>query len=664
MNKNINNKIREIAYILLSVMLMYPFTGQAQNETGSGTVVNVKSPDEKLEVTITLSSGNLNYAVKYAGKEMLENSPLGFTSNIGDFSKELSYVKKTERNIEKSYTQDRIKKSRIKYIANEVVCTYKNKQGQSMNVCFQVSNNDIAFNYSLPREGETARCVVEKEYTGFNFPSHTTTFLTPQSDPMIGWMHTKPSYEEVYNPDEPVGTPSQYGQGYTFPALFHIGDNGWVLLSETGVTSGYCGSHLSDASPDGLYYIAYPHPKENNGHGSASPGLPLPGSTPWRTITVGNNLKPIVETTIPFDVVDPLYSPSQNYKFGRSTWSWIMWQDNSINYEDQLTYIDLSAAMGYEFALVDGWWDTTIGYEKIEELSRYAQSKGINLYLWYNSNGYWSDAPQGPKNKMNTSVARKKEMAWMKSIGVKGIKVDFFGGDKQETMKLYEDILSDANEYGLTVIFHGCTLPRGWERLYPNYVGSEAVLASENLIFTQQACDAEAFNASLHPFIRNTVGCMEFGPVLLNKRYNRTNDGGSIRKTTDIFQLATAVLFQNPVQLFAIAPNNLADVPAFELDFMKQVPTTWDETLFIDGYPGKYCILARKHGASWYIAGINAGKDPMNVEIDVTMFNNSPVRVYYDDKNRNSHMQTMSTEKRKTIPLTIQPEGGIIITNQ
>ena len=160
-------------------------------------------------------------------------------------------------------------------------------------------------------------------------------------------------------------------------------------------------------------------------------------------------------------------------------------------------------------------------------------------------------------------------------------------------MRLYEAILSDADDYGLTVIFHGCTLPRGWERMYPNYVDSEAVLASENLIFSQHANDNEAFNACLHPFIRNTVGCMEFGGTLLNKRLNRTNDGGCVRKTTDVFQIATAVLFQNPVQNFAIAPNNLTDAPEEIINFMKDVPTTWDETAFIDGYPGKYCVLAR-----------------------------------------------------------------------
>ena len=283
-------------------------------------------------------------------------------------------------------------------------------------------------------------------------------------------------------------------------------------------------------------------------------------------------------------------------------------------------------------------------------------------FLWYNSNGYWNNAPQGPKHKMDNSIARKKEMKWLQSLGVKGLKVDFFGGDKQETIKLYEDILSDANEYGLMIIFHGCTLPRGWERMYPNYMGSEAVLASENLIFTQEANDNEAYNACLHPFIRNTVGSMEFGPVLLNKRHNRTNDGGKIRRTTDIFQLATSILYQNPVQMFAIAPNNLSDVPAFEIEFMKKVPTTWDETVFIDGYPGKYCILARRHGATWYVVCINAQKKPIKLKVNLPMLANKELTRYADNKTLEPYNDKIKIKKNGLAELIIQPDGGIILT--
>lgn len=629
----------------------------------SSQSVIIENYSSKIKLEITIDEGLPAYKVLYDNKVLVEKSPLGLITDIGDFSRSMSFLDYTERVINENYTMNKIKTSSVHYVAKEGIYTMINNKGYKISVIFRVSKNDIAFKYVIPQQSEIASLVVEKEVTGFKFPAHTTTFITPQASPMIGWKRTKPSYEEEYVPDEPIGTPSKYGEGYTFPALFHVGSDGWVLVSETGVSSLYCASHLCDSSKDGLYTIGYPNAKENNGIGSANPGLALPGETPWRTITVGGNLKPIVETTIPFDVVSPLYEPSQEYKFGRSTWSWIMWQDNSINYEDQIKYIDLAADMGYEYVLIDGLWDKQIGYEKMPLLFKYAQSKNVDIFLWYNSNGYWNDAPQGAKQRMSNSIIRKKEMKWLKELGVKGLKVDFFGGDKQETMKLYEDILSDANDYGLMVIFHGCTLPRGWERMYPNYVGSEAVLASENLIFTQKSNDDEAYNATLHPFIRNTVGSMEFGPVLLNKRHNRTNDGGCIRRTGDIFQLATAILFQNPIQMFAIAPNNLDDVPSFEIDFMREIPTTWDEIRFIDGYPGKYCILARRHGAKWYVAGINGMDKTLNTEIDLPMFKEQNIIKYYDNKDGSSKTEKGKIRKNVRIQFTIEPNGGIIITN-
>ena len=313
--------------------------------------------------------------------------------------------------------------------------------------------------------------------------------------------------------------------------------------------------------------------------------------------------------------------------------------------------------------MIDNWWDTRIGREKVEELASYAAAKNVGICLWYNSNGFWSDAPQGPKNRMNTSVARKKEMAWLKSIGAKGIKVDFFGGDKQETMKLYEDILSDANDFGLAVIFHGCTLPRGWERMYPNFAGSEAVLASENLIFNQYWNEQEAYNATLHPFIRNSVASMDFGPVLLNKRHNRGNDGGTERLTTETFQLATAVLFQTPVQNFGITPNNLTEFPSFVIDFMKEVPTLWDETRFIDGYPGKYVVLARRQGDQWYVAAINAEEEVKEVTVNLPMLSGKKVSLYSDANNRSPKLEQVVLENSGEITLTIQPGGGSILTN-
>jgi len=642
-------------FLILSIL----FTCMTHNLLAQ--VTTLTSPDGKLKLLIYLEEGQPGYSVEYSDRIILEKSPLGIITNEGDFSRDLTFKDASTSLVEKNYTQEKIKHSSIRYEANRLVCSFEDAKQRGVEIVFQVSNNNVAFRYELPQWGERRACVVEREATGFKFPEYTTTFLSPMMGAMGGFARTSPSYESGYTNDEPVGKPTYGNLGYVFPGLFRIGDDGWVLISETGVTSQYCASHLSDGTQEGLYRVEYPDMRQNNGFGSSGAQIPLPGVTPWRTITVGSSLKPIVETTIPFDLVEPLYEPSQEYHYGRGTWSWIVWQDQSMNREDQVKYIDLAAEMGYEYILIDALWDTNIGYAKMEELIGYAHSKGVDVFLWYNSNGGFNDAPQGPRNRLNTSIARKEEMKWLKKVGVKGLKVDFFGGDKQETMRYYEDILSDANDNGLMIIFHGCTLPRGWERMYPNYVGSEAVLASEMLIFSQDVREKEAFYATLHPFIRNSVGNMEFGGVFMNKFLNRGNSRGQKRLTTDVFQIATGILFQNAVQLFALTPNNLTDAPAFLIDFMKEIPTTWDETRYIDGYPGKYSVIARRHGEQWYIAGVNALEEPLELELNLPMVAGKKMTIYADSRKREAIITNDRIKRNGKVTVTLQPNGGIVI---
>ena len=642
-------------FFIVMAMLLGSSVASAENK-------QITSPDGKLVVTVADMDGRPSYSISYDNVLFLKPSPLGMIANIGDFSSGMSLEKNVSTNkIDETYELASIKKSKVHYVANEAVFSFTQQGKTIYDVIFRISNNDVAFKYKMYPQGETLSCVVKQEVTGFVFPDGTTTFLCPQSKPMGGFARTSPSYETSYTADDVVGK-NGWGEGYTFPCLFRNGDNGWVLVSETGVNGGYCASRLL-GHKGGVYTIGFPQEGEANGNGTVSPGIALPGETPWRTITVGKTLAPIVETTVPFDVVKPLYQAKGEYTYGRGSWSWIIGMDGSTNYKEQLRYIDFSAAMGYQSVLVDALWDKQIGRDKIEELAKYGKDKGVALYLWYNSNGYWNDAPQTPRGIMDNAIARRKEMKWMQSIGIRGIKVDFFGGDKQMTMQLYEDILSDANEYGLLVIFHGCTLPRGWERMYPNFASSEAVLASENLHFSQGSCDNEAFNATLHPFIRNTVGSMDLGGSALNKYYNADNaPRGSRRVTSDVYALATAVLFQSPVQHFALAPNNLTDSPSWAIDFMKEVPTTWDEVRFIDGYPGKYVILARRHGDKWYIAGVNAQKETLKLKVNLPMFSNGEkVRLFSDDKVLQGGVKQIGIGKKQELQLSIPCNGGILI---
>lgn len=629
------------------------------------TATEIGSPSGNLIViTSEGPGGTILYSVALNGKTVLENSPLGLVTDFADLSKGMKEVGSDFTKVERSYTQDKIKKSKVNVNATNAVLKYEGEGGKKLNIEWHVADEGVAYRYFVPSQMEKGSMVVKEELSSFDFPDGTTTFLTSQSDPMIGWKRTKPSYEEYYAVDATMDQRSQYGHGYTFPALFKTTDGIWTLITETGVDGYYCGSHLSDYT-DGRYTIAFPMPEENNGNGTASPGVAVPGVTPWRVMAIGETLAPIVETTLTWDLVEPKYElPKGKARIGKGTWSWIMWQDGSINYEDQVKYIDFAAEMGYDNVLIDNWWDRNIGEEKMKQLIDYAKSKGVHITLWYSSSGSWNDIVQGPINRMDRPIVRKKWMKWMKDNGVDAIKVDFFGGDKQETIRLYEDILSDAADYGIDVVFHGCTLPRGWERMYPNFVGAEAVLASENLIFDQGFCDREALHATLHPYIRNAAAIMEYGGSPLNKRMNKGNDGGNMRRTTDAFELATAVLFQNPVQYFALAPNNLTDAPAVAIDFLKNVPTTWDDTKYIAGYPGKYAVVARRHGNKWYVAGVSNLDKSEKLELSLPMFKKgAKLQMINDDKKGEPVKTELTVKDPDKVTVTINPASGFVITD-
>ncbi|MBQ0019112.1 MAG: glycoside hydrolase family 97 catalytic domain-containing protein [Bacteroidales bacterium] len=730
----------------------------------------VSSPDGRMKVDFNLRDGRPTYSITYDGQPAILESPLGFVANTGDFSQNLTLTssKTSDKPLAISYTLDRSKQSKVQKEANQLVInlegglayrggfrritngaandpgSFEANSGQAVDpsikltyaIEFRVENNDVAIRYNIGNQKSRANektfsIRIMDDKTGFRLPNGTTTFLTPQSHAMIGWKGTKPSYEEGYGYDEPMGKKSQYGHGYTFPCLFKVKseksivntpkakaskqsikgneESMWVLISEIDVDSRYCGSRLGDAAMNadgsGFYKLEFPMPEENAGNGTIEPSMSLPNSTPWRTITVGNSLKPIVETTIPWDFVASRYTTSNKYQLGKGTWSWIVWQDNSINVDDQKKYIALSKAMGFKYVLIDNWWDNNIGRQKMEELIKYAHSQGVDVFLWYSSSGYWNDIEQGPINIMSSTIKRKAEMRWMKQQGVKGIKVDFFGGDKQETMRHYENILSDADDCGLMVIFHGCTIPRGWERMYPNYVGSEAVLASENIYFGQGAADKEAKDAATHPFIRNAIGSMEFGGCFMNRHIHKGNKGGNTRRTTDAHELATCILFQNPIQNFAIAPENLwgkqasdakieqfadmlsqqgngsfeasssatapattdynadgAVAPALSMDFLRHVPTTWDETRFIDGYPGKYAVLARRSGSTWYICGNNATGAPLTLTLNLDMLQKGDTATLYSDDLKTREPQKSDVKYNgKSLNITMADQGGFVL---
>lgn len=662
-----NNILLQIAMFLLPVSALNAQT----------------SPDGKLQVNVTCEDGKPVYTVTYNGKPCMKTSPLGLNTNIGDFTKDLSLSNcSAVEPVKTDYTLYNIKRKNNHYEANQQIYTFSQNGKEVLKAIFQVSNSNIAFRYEILNSKKEAKCaVVNDEATGFFMNDGTTTFFCPQMGEMTGFARTAPSYETHYTADETMGK-NGWGQGYTFPCLFKAPGNNdrpvWILVSETGVNN-YPGCKIVNNGA-GNYKISFPSQKENNGYGSTGAQISLPDKTPWRTLTVSDNLKDIVETTVTWNVLSTEQNNDARINkmrevhkagYGRGAWSWIIADDASCNFDTQKEYIDFAAAMGWESLLIDAQWDRQIGRDRIAELAKCGKEKGVYLYLWYNSNGNWNDAPQTPRNCLDKANARQAEMEWLEKTGIRGIKVDFFGGDKQCTMQLYYDILFDAMKHGIKVIFHGCTLPRGWEYIFPNYVASEAVRASENLRFSQGECDREAMDATFLPFLRNAVGNMDFGGSTLNWYYNKYNQpgkGGGHRITSDVFALATAVLFQSPVQHFSMAPNNLTDAPAWALDFMKQVPTTWEDIRFIDGYPGKYVVLARKsQQGKWYLTAINGTKETLKLKLPVDMFAvGQTVNVYSDKATKEvtpvGSVKKVKIGKKQTMEAVIPVNGAFLVT--
>lgn len=278
----------------------------------------------------------------------------------------------------------------------------------------------------------------------------------------------------------------------------------------------------------------------------------------------------------------------------------------------QKHFVDYAAEMKWRYCLVDAQWDQQIGYEKMKELVAYARGKNVAMLLWYNSNGDWNDAPQTPRHKLLTHASRMEEFARLKAMGVAGLKIDFFGGDGQSMIAYYLDILGDATQFGFAINFHGCTLPRGWQRTYPQLMTMEAIKGMEFITFEQKNADEAPAHMAMLPFTRNVFDPMDFTPMVLDRINNRIQ-----RRTSNAFELALSVVFTSGIQHYAEIPEGMAKMPDYVREFLKNVPEVWDDVRFIDGFPGKYAVLARKGDGKWFVAGINAEAESKTLTLDL-----------------------------------------------
>ena len=620
----------------------------------------IPSPDGNLKVSFQLNAeGEPLYSVQLNDMDVLKPSSLGLIRDDQSFAQALTLEKTSSlEKVEDTYTMLLGKRKNCFYQANRRIFALKNNSGQTMQVIFQVSNDGVAFRYAFPEALEKTFSVTE-EKTTFAFAPTTVSWLHPMQPGKSGWCRTQPSYEEHYAIEQPVGAPSLTGEGWCLPALFKTIDNIWVLICDSDVNESYCAVRLSGDSSGGVYKVAFPHPEEHRGTiDPVQPTVTLPFKSPWRALIIGDKLKTIVESTLMTDVAKACEYPDTDFiKPGRAAWHWLRYGDDSTTLPVAESFLDFAAKMKWEYILIDANWDKFIGYEKMADFVKKAKSKNVGVILWYNSNGPWNDAPMSPKNKMHEKTIRRQEFAKLQEMGVKGVKVDFFGGDKQATMKLYLDIFKDAADYGILVNCHGATIPRGWQRTYPNLVTIESVKGMEYCTFKQRNADRQPQHCCILPFTRNVIGSMDFTPMVFNPRIR-----GVTLCTTPAFELALSVVFESGVQHFGLVPDEYGLMPDFVVNYLQNVPTAWDETRLIDGYPGNFVVIARKSHDRWYIAGTNGTDQKKELSLDLSFLPTETKATLITDGPERSFSRTMLEKDAARKPgINLPPHGGFVI---
>jgi alpha-glucosidase len=572
--------------IVTTVFILAGYTTFSQSRT-------VISPNKKVSVDLSndanSNTGGWYLKVRYSNadktSDAIERVALGISRSDQDFTANLSLIKTGKPVLIKDeYTTVHGKRLIRSNAANELTASFETPSKAKMNVIIRAYNDGVAFRYEFPES--TGSFVVKDELTSYTIANKTKRW-------MVKW---NPANEGTY---AEVKADESLKQEWCYPALFQASDSScFYLLHEADVNRTYCGTKLSNAENESQFKLTFPDKRDGRGKGESTPSITLPWKSPWRVIIVGG-LADIVESTLVDDVSPPSTIKNTAWiKPGVASWNY--WSNNhgTKDYKVVCAFADLAADMGWPYTLLDWEWDMMSNGGNLEDALKYIHSKGVTPLIWYNSGGDHTWVPSTPKDRMLTHEARTEEFAKLKKLGIAGVKVDFFESEKQDMIKYYLDIVEDAAAHEMMVYFHGCLVPRGWARTYPNLMTYEGVKGAEwyNNIPTF-TMEAPRHNTIL-PFTRNVVGSMDYTPVTFtNSQHPHITSYGH--------ELALSIVFESALQHMADRPQGYQELSDPAKDLLREVPTAWDDTKFIDGYPGSDITIARRKNDRWYIGGIS-----------------------------------------------------------
>ncbi|MBV4358728.1 glycoside hydrolase family 97 protein [Pinibacter aurantiacus] len=617
------------------------------------------SPNGKIKVVVSLPNKTANeiyfttfYKVNNGFIEAMPASPLGINRADEQFVNNLQLTKESKSiSIHDRYQIVCGKRLLCENFGTEKTFSFQNSNHQPINIVFRVYNDGVAFRYEFPDRSFTAKNILD-EATTYNFPDNTNRWMQP----------FEAAYENFYPLNKTGIGEGKSRQEWGFPALYQVNDQPvYVLISEANISENNCAAKLSNLQNKNQYKVVYPEQRKEFPHTGVV--TTLPWSSQWHTLIIGK-LSDIVESTLITDV-------SKSNQLKETNWikpgavSWIYWANNngSKDYKKVVEYVDGAAAMRWPYVLIDWQWDIMSNGGNIIDAVNYAKSKNIKPLVWYNSSTNAIDTSNNsndwfkyatPLFRLNTPEKRAQEFSWLRKIGVYGIKVDFFAGDQQDMMKYYIDILKDAAKYQLMVNFHGATVPRGWQRTYPNLMTTEAVYGAEWYNNGPTLTNKAAAHNTTLPFTRNVVGAMDYTPVTFsNSQFPHI--------TSYAHELALAVVFESGWQHFADKPDAYHSLPEDEKNFLQNFPTAWEDTKLIDGYPAEKVIMARKKNGIWYVGGLNGKDERQTLVLNVNFLKDGNYELQlikdgHDDKSFLS--EKIKVKKGDTIKVECLARGG------
>ncbi len=564
------------------------------------------SPNGKIRfVTELTDDGTLRYEILHDGVTVIKPSKLGVVKHGLDLGSKVKFTGAKKQSIDEPYRLCAGKKLSTRNRCEETTYSFIGDGNQKFDLIVRAYDDGGASRYRFIGDNNVSD-TINAELTEFSIPVEGKAWIHPYD-----WNERhKPSYEQYSHNGIKINSLPSHDRGWAFPMLFHLDIGKWIFVTEAVIDGAYPATHVDNSGEGGCYRVRFPEADEPVIGDDPYPVSSYPWCTPWRAVIVGDELNDIFVNQMVAHLNPPSKIEDMSWiKPGRSAWSWWYNGRSASSYDDQIRYVDFCKEMGWEYSLIDAGWQE-MDKRGVEGVVEYANKNGVGIWLWYHSGAGRGEGSTVQHRLMSDPELRRAEMARIGKLGVKGIKVDFFDTDKQRIVSLYPQILKDAADYHLLVDFHGATLPRGFERTYPNLMTTEAIRGAETL-GRKERCERAAEHNATVPFTRNVVGSMDYTPVTFS---NKIRQGvPAIRQTSMAHQLALAVVFESGLQCFADRAEAYLSLPELPLAFMKSVPSVWDESQLLAGYPSDYAVIARKSGERWYIGGINGKNETRNI---------------------------------------------------